>query len=44
MTLAKVRAELLPMGSAFVESLELLPDQRVVIFTRDDALPRARPR
>jgi hypothetical protein len=38
------RVELEPLGFAFVESLELLPDQRIVIFTRDDALPPARPR
>jgi SAM-dependent methyltransferase len=37
MTLAKIRAELEPLGFAFVESLEILPDQRIVIFTRDDA-------
>lgn len=37
MTLAKIKAELEPLGFAFVESLEFLPDQRVVIFTRDDA-------
>ena len=44
MTLAKIRSELEPMGFAFVESLEFLPDQRIVIFTRDDAVPPARPR
>jgi ubiquinone/menaquinone biosynthesis C-methylase UbiE len=38
-TLAKLTSELVPMGFAFVESREELPDQRVVIFTRDDALP-----
>jgi ubiquinone/menaquinone biosynthesis C-methylase UbiE len=38
MTLAKIKAELVPMGFAFVESREELPDQRVVIFTRDDAM------
>jgi hypothetical protein len=32
------------MGFALIESLELLPDQRIVIFTRDDAFPPARPR
>jgi ubiquinone/menaquinone biosynthesis C-methylase UbiE len=44
MTLAKLRAELEPMGFAFVESLEFLPDQRIVVFTRDDARPRVRAR
>ena len=44
MTLARLRAELEPMGFAFVESLEFLPDQRIVIFTRDDARPPARVR
>jgi SAM-dependent methyltransferase len=44
MTLARIRAELEPMGFAFVESLEILPDQRIVIFTRDDAIPPARSR
>ncbi len=39
MTLAQIRAELEPMGFAFVDSLEFLPDQRIVIFTRDDAIP-----
>jgi ubiquinone/menaquinone biosynthesis C-methylase UbiE len=33
MTLAKLRAELGGLGFHFVESLEFLPDQRVVIFT-----------
>jgi ubiquinone/menaquinone biosynthesis C-methylase UbiE len=37
MTLAQIRKELEPLGFHFVESLEMLPDQRVVIFTRDDA-------
>jgi ubiquinone/menaquinone biosynthesis C-methylase UbiE len=37
-TLAKLKAELVPMGFAFIESREELPDQRVVIFTRDDAM------
>jgi SAM-dependent methyltransferase len=41
MTLARLRSELEPMGFAFVESLEFLPDQRIVIFTRDDAMPPA---
>lgn len=44
MTLAKIRSELEPMGFAFVDSLEFLPDQRIVIFTRDDAFPPARRR
>lgn len=39
MTLARIRAELEPLGFAFIESLEFLPDQRIVIFTRDDAMP-----
>ena len=43
MTLARLRTELEPLGFAFLDSLELLPDQRIVIFTRDDALPPARP-
>jgi ubiquinone/menaquinone biosynthesis C-methylase UbiE len=34
MTLPRIRAELTSHGFAFVESLEFLPDQRVVIFTR----------
>ena len=38
MTLAQIKRELVPMGFAFVESREDLPDQRVVIFTRDDAM------
>ena len=44
MTLAKIRAELEPLGFAFVQSLEFLPDQRIVIFTRDDATPAGRSR
>jgi SAM-dependent methyltransferase len=43
MTLARIRTELETLGFAFVESLEFLPDQRVVIFTRDDAPTRAAP-
>ncbi len=38
MTLAQIRKELEPLGFAFVKSLEDLPDQRIVIFTRDDAI------
>ena len=38
MTLAQIKKELVPLGFAFVESREELPDQRVVIFTRDDAM------
>jgi ubiquinone/menaquinone biosynthesis C-methylase UbiE len=37
MTLAQIKKELGELGFHFVESLEMLPDQRVVIFTRDDA-------
>jgi len=37
MTLARIRKEVEPLGFAFVESLEELPDQRIVVFTRDDA-------
>jgi len=37
MTLAQIRKELEALGFAFVESREELPDQRVVIFVRDDA-------
>jgi predicted methyltransferase len=37
MTLAQIKKELEPLGFAFVTSHEELPDQRVVIFTRDDA-------
>jgi SAM-dependent methyltransferase len=33
MTLPRLRTELAGLGFAFVESLEFLPDQRVVIFT-----------
>jgi ubiquinone/menaquinone biosynthesis C-methylase UbiE len=40
MTLARIRAELEPMGFRFVESLELLPDQRIVIFTPGGAAER----
>jgi SAM-dependent methyltransferase len=38
MTLARIRAELGALGFAFVESIELLPDQHVVVFT--PAAPR----
>ena len=44
MTLAQIKAELEPLGFAFVESLEELRDQRIVIFTRDDVIPAGRPR
>ena len=44
MTLAQLRAELPPLGFAFAQSLEFLPDQRIVVFTRDDAPPPAPPR
>jgi ubiquinone/menaquinone biosynthesis C-methylase UbiE len=37
MTLPQIKKELESLGFHFVESLEMLPDQRVVIFTRDDA-------
>ena len=37
MTLARIREELVPMGFAFETALEELPDQRIVIFRRDDA-------
>jgi SAM-dependent methyltransferase len=37
MTLAQVRRELEPMGFRFVESMEFLPVQRIVVFVRDDA-------
>ena len=40
MTLARIQQELVPMGFAFLESIEELPDQRIVIFSRDDARPR----
>jgi predicted methyltransferase len=39
MTLARIKQELEPLGFAFLESLEELPDQRIVIFSRDDARP-----
>jgi predicted methyltransferase len=39
MTLARIEQELEPLGFAFVSSLEDLPDQRIVVFTRDDAPP-----
>ncbi|HEU4734811.1 MAG TPA: methyltransferase domain-containing protein [Kofleriaceae bacterium] len=39
MTLAQIQRELTGLGFAFVESLEFLPDQRVVIFTRAAAPP-----
>jgi SAM-dependent methyltransferase len=35
MTLPRIRDELTALGFTFVESLEFLPDQRVVIFTGD---------
>jgi SAM-dependent methyltransferase len=37
MTLAQIKKELEPLGFALVKSHEELPDQRVVVFTRDDA-------
>jgi ubiquinone/menaquinone biosynthesis C-methylase UbiE len=37
MTLVQIKKELSELGFHFVDSLEMLPDQRVVIFTRDDA-------
>lgn len=37
MTLAQIKKELEPLGFAFFMSFEELPDQRVVIFKRDDA-------
>jgi predicted methyltransferase len=37
MTLAQVRRELEPMGFRFVESMEFLQTQRVIVFVRDDA-------
>jgi SAM-dependent methyltransferase len=40
MTLPQIKKELQPLGFAFVESHEGLPDQRVVVFTRDDAITR----
>jgi hypothetical protein len=36
MTLVQIKKELEPLGFAFVKSHEELPDQRVVIFSRDD--------
>ena len=36
MTLPQIKKELEPMGFRFVDSLEFLPDQRVVIFTPAD--------
>ena len=33
MTLAQIKLELTGMGFVFVDSLEMLPDQRIVIFT-----------
>ena len=36
MTLKQIKTELGETGFHFVDSLEFLPDQRVVIFTRDD--------
>jgi predicted methyltransferase len=40
MTLAQVRRELEPMGFRFVESMEFLPEQRVIVFVRNDAPKR----
>jgi ubiquinone/menaquinone biosynthesis C-methylase UbiE len=37
MMLVQIKKELGELGFHFVDSLEMLPDQRVVIFTRDDA-------
>ncbi len=37
MTLSQIKRELGALGFHFERSLEFLPDQRVVIFTRDDA-------
>jgi predicted methyltransferase len=37
MTLARIRDELEPLGFAFVDSLEQLPDQRIVVFIPQDA-------
>jgi ubiquinone/menaquinone biosynthesis C-methylase UbiE len=42
MTLAQIKKELEPLGFAFVASYEELPDQRVVVFTRDDVVTRSR--
>jgi ubiquinone/menaquinone biosynthesis C-methylase UbiE len=39
MTLAQIKKEVEPLGFAFVTSHEELSDQRVVVFTRDDAPP-----
>ncbi len=39
MTLAQIKKELEPLGFAFIKSFEELPDQRVVVFARDDAPP-----
>jgi ubiquinone/menaquinone biosynthesis C-methylase UbiE len=39
MTLRQIRQELTQLGFHFVESLEFLPDQRVVIFDREAANP-----
>jgi len=36
MTLPQIQKELAALGFRFVESLEFLPDQRIVIFTRAD--------
>ena len=36
MTLPQIKKELGETGFHFVDSLEFLQDQRVVIFTRDD--------
>lgn len=36
MSLAQIRRELVPMGFREVADLEMLPDQRVVVFTPDD--------
>jgi SAM-dependent methyltransferase len=36
MTLPQIKKELEPLGFSFVDSLEFLPDQRVVIFTPAD--------
>jgi ubiquinone/menaquinone biosynthesis C-methylase UbiE len=38
MTLVQIKKELEPLGFAFVKSYEDLPDQRVVVFTRDDVI------
>jgi ubiquinone/menaquinone biosynthesis C-methylase UbiE len=37
MTLPQIKKELEALGFAFVKSYEELPDQRLVVFTRDDA-------